>query len=217
MTPSTDGSPRTGFASLSPGSSPMLFTSAVIPTSKAPEPCGIFTTPRNYSLYLVAEPEARDGYFEEIKQTAWRFVSDPLRWRQITAVARRLAQLGELNRPQTRADHGRGRRCRRSQRDRLRVTDRIDTPASEAFPDIGTRPGHALPEKLGDGCEVAPDSVKGLHANAFGSRRRVEPLIGRTLSPETKETIDSRFPGRRSPSVTIRAASPTACGQAVVQ
>jgi len=49
---------------------------------------------------LFAQPGERKAFFKEMQWRAQSFVQDPLRWRQISAVASHLARLGELNRPQ---------------------------------------------------------------------------------------------------------------------
>jgi hypothetical protein len=49
---------------------------------------------------LCAHLGEREGFFEEMKRRTRQFVREPLRWRQISAVARLLTQLGGLNRAQ---------------------------------------------------------------------------------------------------------------------
>ena len=50
--------------------------------------------------HLLSRPGSDDASFEMMKSQAHQFVREPLRWRQITAVANDLARLGELNRSQ---------------------------------------------------------------------------------------------------------------------
>ena len=47
---------------------------------------------------LFTHPGERDSFLNEMRCRAHRFVSEPLRWRQISAVATRLDQLRELDR-----------------------------------------------------------------------------------------------------------------------
>jgi hypothetical protein len=49
---------------------------------------------------LLSRPGSDDASFEMMTSRAHQFVREPLRWRQITAVATHLARLGELNRTQ---------------------------------------------------------------------------------------------------------------------
>lgn len=49
---------------------------------------------------LFVDPGECDDFLKEMRSRAQRFVSDPLRWRQISAVATRLDQLRELDQRQ---------------------------------------------------------------------------------------------------------------------
>jgi hypothetical protein len=49
---------------------------------------------------LIGDPGEREAFLNEMLFRAHRFVSEPLRWRQISAVAARLAQVRELDRKQ---------------------------------------------------------------------------------------------------------------------
>jgi hypothetical protein len=49
---------------------------------------------------LVAQPGQCDAFLEEMQRRANRFISEPLRWRQIAAVAARLGQVRVLDRQQ---------------------------------------------------------------------------------------------------------------------
>jgi uncharacterized protein (TIGR02996 family) len=70
------------------------------PDFRSPEAGGDFLVAAALAERLCAGPGERDAFLEEMKRRVSRFVREPLRWRQIAAVATRLGRLGELNRDQ---------------------------------------------------------------------------------------------------------------------